>query len=719
MKCPMRVLSMVLVCVSGRCALAAPPVSIESVQANRRPERISTSYQAWFPLRLGGMETGPLAYAVRVKNTGETNLNVRVQVASYVLDGKDHRAGSSEMGSVEAGGQTDIPLVMQPPRDPGKYTATIELSYQSRGLFGAASPFNWQSAGKKEVAFEVVEAGRPLVSSSGDELVLGIIRPVKTPYVPSKEETGALGIMAIAETLQLVPVFGAIAQVLSPVSTSIKAKTEPHLLASCLVVKNPSIEEVKGGGKELRLSAYTTTARTGAANFPTYRPSFDRVVFVVEMPSDLSIAAQKGWVVERAGDKQVAVAVVDGTDKQLGHPLVKEFREPEVVLRYTDWGEEGEKYKLNVMALGLVGPFGRAADEDQITEPSTKDPVLLTPMEDLGRAVWIYDYDQWQRDAGKAVWYCTSTGLSAVTGKRSKPEGGLPEWLAGAFEVPGEAKDAYGNPVRQGLDPTTGWPLEIRHKARRMHFVFIPAGEFMMGSPENEKDRFGGEGPVHKVKITKPFYLGKYEVTQAEWQQVTGEEPWSGERYAKANPRHAVSYVSWHDCQEFVKKLKAEVRSSRFSGSSEERAETRTTNLSFALPTEAQWEYACRAGTQTRFCYGDDADYRQLKDYAWFDDNALDVGEKYAHPVGQKKPNAWGLYDMHGNVWEWCQDWYGDYPSSSVSDPSGPTGGGVRVFRGGSWRGPAGLCRSADRYASSPDSRWRCLGCRVCLRSSP
>ena len=137
----------------------------------------------------------------------------------------------------------------------------------------------------------------------------------------------------------------------------------------------------------------------------------------------------------------------------------------------------------------------------------------------------------------------------------------------------------------------------------------------------------------------------------------------------------------------------------------------------FRLPTEAEWEYAWRAGSTTAYCFGDDES--RLKEYAWYDDNAYDVGEKYAHGVDQKKPNAWGLYDLHGNVWEWCQDWYGEYPTGSVTDPMGPRSGSLRVGRGGSWFDTAGYCRSADRIHGSPGGRNDIVGCRLVLRSSP
>ena len=295
---------------------------------------------------------------------------------------------------------------------------------------------------------------------------------------------------------------------------------------------------------------------------------------------------------------------------------------------------------------------------------------------------------------------------------RDSPSSGLPSFLSSAFEVPKGPKDAYGNPIRQGSDKETGMPLEIRHKQTGMHFVFIPPGEFLMGSPDEEKGRRsdGREGPVHKVRLTKPFYLGKYEVTQAEWRAAMGGNP---SRFQ--HDRNPVEQVSWSDCQGFLKKLNESVGSAHFSESSEERAKARTTNLTFALPTEAQWEYACRAGTQTRFYFGDDPDYEQLVEYAWFGANSADK----THPVGEKKPNPWGLYDLSGNVWEWCQDRSGAYPGSEVQDPSGSTESERRVIRGSSWYDAGSGCRSAYRYGNTPDYRLNGrLGCRVALNLS-
>ena len=216
-----------------------------------------------------------------------------------------------------------------------------------------------------------------------------------------------------------------------------------------------------------------------------------------------------------------------------------------------------------------------------------------------------------------------------------------------------------------------------------MTFKLIPAGTFIMGE--------GGQ--AHEVTLTEPFQMGVHEVTQAQYEQVMGSNP-SGFKGAD-NP---VERVTWDDAVEFCRRL------------SELPAEKKAGNV-YRLPTEAEWEYACRAGTTTKYSFGDDES--ELGDTAWYAENS---GGK-THPVGSKLPNAWGLYDMHGNVYEWCQDWYGDYPSGSVTDPSGATSSSLRVLRGGGWDGTAGDCRSARRGRILPSFRSDGLGFRV-VRSS-
>ena len=213
-----------------------------------------------------------------------------------------------------------------------------------------------------------------------------------------------------------------------------------------------------------------------------------------------------------------------------------------------------------------------------------------------------------------------------------------------------------------------------------MEFVLIPAGEFLMGSTAGD----GDERPVHRVQIAQPFYLGKYAVTQGQWEAVMQNNP---SRFT-GDPTRPVEQVSWEDVQAFIQRLNSQ--------------ETR-----YRLPTEAEWEYAARAGSTTAYSFGDDA--AELWRYAWYSETAGDA----THPVGQLQPNAWGLYDMHGNVWEWVQDWYGPYTAASAVDPEGPASGSDRVIRGGSWFYDAGDCRSAYRRIADPGDRSDNLGFRL------
>ncbi len=227
----------------------------------------------------------------------------------------------------------------------------------------------------------------------------------------------------------------------------------------------------------------------------------------------------------------------------------------------------------------------------------------------------------------------------------------------------------------------------------KLEMVLIPAGELLMGSPDSDNNAGRDEKPQHRVRITKPFYLGKYPVTEEQWGAVMGNNPNSVK-----NAKNPAENVTWDECQQFVKKLNAK------SGTGGGR---------FQVPSEAQWEFACRAGSTTHYCFGDDAS--KLGEYAWR--YAVLSGEKpETHPVGQKKPNAWGLYDMHGNVWEWCADWYdaGYYAKSPVDDPRGPATVSNRVVRGGFWAIDASLCRSASRGSRAPERRNFLLGFRVC-----
>jgi len=261
------------------------------------------------------------------------------------------------------------------------------------------------------------------------------------------------------------------------------------------------------------------------------------------------------------------------------------------------------------------------------------------------------------------------------------------------------------------------WPetvLDLGNSVQ-MRLVLIPAGKFMMGSPATEAGRSGDEGPQHDVTISKPFYMGVFEVTQEQYEQVMGVNP-SSFKGAK-NP---VEMVSWEEAVEFCKKLSAR------------------TGKKVMLPTEAQWEYACRAGTTTAFHTGDalkpgqaNAAFPKTSNPGVWDRIMAWLGMSSAQkiiqttPAGSFPPNGFGLYDMHGNVWEWCSDWHADsyanLPAGQAGaknqDPTGPDSGASRVLRGGSWGGDPQLCRSALRFRLTPDYRICDVGFRVAVDS--
>jgi formylglycine-generating enzyme required for sulfatase activity len=247
-----------------------------------------------------------------------------------------------------------------------------------------------------------------------------------------------------------------------------------------------------------------------------------------------------------------------------------------------------------------------------------------------------------------------------------------------------------------------------------MKLVLIPSGKFTMGSPNDEFAREGMEGPRHVVEITRPFYLGAYEVTQAEYQKVTGTNPCTlcaGGKFASRvsgldTSNFPVETVDWNDCRAFCEKLSALP------------AEKRARRV-YRLPTEAQWEYACRAGAReyAPFAFGKSLSSHQAN----FNGN-ISYGGAARGPsldrackVGSYKPNAWGLYDMHGNVWEWTADWYESYSARKgvTRDPKGAATGSQRIFRGGSWTNEGSWCRSAKRYPANPDAKNYLIGFRV------
>jgi formylglycine-generating enzyme required for sulfatase activity len=240
----------------------------------------------------------------------------------------------------------------------------------------------------------------------------------------------------------------------------------------------------------------------------------------------------------------------------------------------------------------------------------------------------------------------------------------------------------------------------------KLDMVWIAPGEFVMGSPDSENGRGSNEGPQTRVRLSKGYWLGKYEVTQAQWQALMGNNP---SHFKGGNL--PVEKVSWNDAMEFCKRL-TEL---------ERRAGRLPEGYQYTLPTEAQWEYACRAGTTTAFHYGNDLDATMANfegNYPYGAGRKGQYREKTVD-VGSFRPNAWGLYDMHGNVWEWCADWFGSYPGGSVTDPRGPNSGSLRVNRGGSWLALALRCRSANRDLWRPSGTGSSLGFRLALSSVP
>lgn len=225
-----------------------------------------------------------------------------------------------------------------------------------------------------------------------------------------------------------------------------------------------------------------------------------------------------------------------------------------------------------------------------------------------------------------------------------------------------------------------------------IELLWVPPGTFVMGSEQDETDRHRAEGPRTTVVLTDGFWLGKTEVTQAHYEAVMGSNPSALTAAGKNAP---VERVSWQDAMAFCRKL-----------TERERAAGRLPEgYEFSLPTEAEWEYAYRAGTTTAYPGEPDA-------MSW---NKGNSGET-THPVGQKRPNPWGFYDMAGNVVEWCFDWYGDYPGGTVRDPRGPSRGHYRIARGGSWRTDVRLGRAAARSGGSEGRRDYTMGFRVALR---
>jgi formylglycine-generating enzyme required for sulfatase activity len=303
------------------------------------------------------------------------------------------------------------------------------------------------------------------------------------------------------------------------------------------------------------------------------------------------------------------------------------------------------------------------------------------------------------------------TGVS--TPQRSKPaKGKVWPYLLGIVAVvlaglfvwsPWEGESENYPSPSDGIDQSKSFSVS----SIGADMLWVKPGTFTMGSPSSEADRYDNE-VQHQVTLTKGFWLGKHEVTQAQWQRVMGSNP--SEFKGADRP---VEQVSWNDVTLFCKKLTE----------MEKRAGRLPAGMAYQLPTEAQWEYACRAGARSAYSFGGVSGelYRYANyadrntDYDW-SDKSHDDGFENTSPVGNYSANAWGFHDMHGNVWEWCADWYGDYPSGAVRDPVGPADGSIRVGRGGSWDNSANNARCAPRFRADPAYSFINLGFRLSLR---
>lgn len=287
-------------------------------------------------------------------------------------------------------------------------------------------------------------------------------------------------------------------------------------------------------------------------------------------------------------------------------------------------------------------------------------------------------------------------------------------------QIPNQQGNVFGAPVliAPNLYREAPVPLprqehsageERSDNALNMKLVWCPPGSFLMGSPDSEEDSEDDEKPQHRVTLSAGFWLGKYEVTQAEWEQVMGTRPWEGEDHVLDDPQAPATYVSWQDAVNFCARLTTNERTAGRLPAGER----------YTLPTEAQWEYACRAGATTKWSFGDDE--TRLGNFAWygiFEDPgvaSVPADELYAHIVGQKQSNRWELHDLHGNIDEWCADRYGEdyYGERGGSDPTGAQSGDDRVKRGGNLVHRTDTTRSASRGKDTPTSRNGFSGIRV------
>ena len=380
-----------------------------------------------------------------------------------------------------------------------------------------------------------------------------------------------------------------------------------------------------------------------------------------------------------AGDEAKAPAPAEVMQKQIAD-AIKVYGEKKEIYR-KDVLDLFERKEKNARDKGDLKTLNLIKKQREIFSEDGKEPTLFL-ITDQKRFLELAKFDL-IKAYEKTIKDCLKMKLDVEAEGFSK---GLEEIKAGKIKVEEKVEVMKSKPIlleapfgaeaaknaQKELAKSLGKLMEAKidlGKGVKLEMVLIPAGKFMMGSPASEVGRKENE-TQHEVTLTKPYYIGKYEVTQEQWDAVMVNN-----RSFYREPKLPVTGVSWENCQEFIRKLNAK------------------SNGRYRLPTEAEWEYACRAGTTTGFSYGD----RITKN----DSNVEGLSTKV---VGSYKPNVFGLYDMHGNVWEWCEDWKVEYPKEAMLDPKGPEIGKLRVLRGGSFTGVGLHSRSANWFDNLPST---------------
>jgi formylglycine-generating enzyme required for sulfatase activity len=387
-----------------------------------------------------------------------------------------------------------------------------------------------------------------------------------------------------------------------------------------------------------------------------------------------------------AGDESKALATAEVMQKQITD-AIKVYGEKKEIYRKDVLGLFERKEK-NAREKGDLKTLNLIKKEREIFSADTKEPTLFLISDqkrflELAKFDLIKAYEKTIKDCLKMKLDVEAEGFSkeleqiravkikveAKAEEKVEEKKAKPIFLEAPFsaEAAKTAQMELAKSMRKVIEPQ----IDLG-KGIKLEMVLIPAGKFAMG------DR----GKEHEVTLTKHYYMGKYEVTQEQWQAVMGKN------FSETKgTRLPVAYVSWNDCQDFIKRLNAK------------------TNGGYRLPTEAEWEYACRAGTTTAYSYGDNI--------TKIDANYGPEGKSVE--VGSYKANAFGLYDMHGNVLEWCEDWYGDYPAGAAADPKGPVTGKGRVLRGGTFYQEFWAARSSFRNYSFQNTRENHFGFRLAM----